>query len=757
VKRSRLGNLQEIVHQPTGSDSFIRFQADNSLYIFTDTTGVTDLVRTTKYQFEDTSSWYHIVYTIDLSNPVDSNKGILWINGCRVDEWTTETQTATEAETLVGWNTANLINIGYNTNASNYNLDGYLSEVNFIDGTAYTASDFGQLKDGIWCPKAFTGTYGTNGMYYKFASGAIEKDDSGNNNDFTTFPLDEDTLFQIQSRDMSDTSTTFYDDYGRVVTAGGTVQHDTAQAKFGTSSILFDGNSDFVSVPDHADWAAIGTGDFTWEAWVRLTSASSKEALFGQGNESYTTEYIRFEKRSDGNLYTNNVQGGAEEWGAETLVTPTWSAGQWYHIAFVRDGGTTFRFFVDGIDYGQTALGNLPAGSDDWANWSGAFNIGKIAMTSPYYFDGHMDGIRFSKVARYTENFTPPTAHFGGNDYNVMIDTPTNNFPTFDPNVWIGAAPSLSAGNLIYTGDATDRKTYSTIPIPKRSKIYWEVYQTGTAQNSCTFGFEEPTGGTASDAIGQGATSKGFGLAYSSTPNNKVWGDSTAIFTDSVNETLLWDIQYTDVGQIAYDPKTGNVWVGINNTWYTEDGNVSGTADPATNTRPTYNIFAHKGVEADTSATDRMWFPSVGSAVVNNGMAINFGQGGLDSKFPALTDYTANSNGKFVYEPPTGFKAMCWKSIWNDEYVAVDEKQFDGYEDVGVTNPSGYPNDYQIGNSLVLDGVTGGDNAFLYKNLTSHGGSTNKGTYSIWFKRAGDIGTSEMDMYFLWNSIRNLL
>jgi hypothetical protein len=65
-------------------------------------------------------------------------------------------------------------------------FDGYMAEVNFIDGTALDPTSFGETKSGIWVPKAYDGAYGTNGFYLSFAdSAAIGDDLSGNGNDWT--------------------------------------------------------------------------------------------------------------------------------------------------------------------------------------------------------------------------------------------------------------------------------------------------------------------------------------------------------------------------------------------------------------------------------------------------------------------------------------------------------------------------------------------------------------------------------------------
>ena len=70
--------------------------------------------------------------------------------------------------------------------------------------------------------------------------------------------------------DGADTSTTITDESGKTWTPAGTAQIDTAQYKW-TSSLLLDGNSDYISTPDHDDFN-VGSGDFTIDFWVRFNS-----------------------------------------------------------------------------------------------------------------------------------------------------------------------------------------------------------------------------------------------------------------------------------------------------------------------------------------------------------------------------------------------------------------------------------------------------------------------------------------------------
>jgi len=84
--------------------------------------------------------------------------------------------------------------IGRYSSSDDYRMSGYISEFHLVDGTALTPTSFGEYDDdsGIWKPKAYTGSYGTNGFYFKFDSASdMGNDSSGNNNDFSVVNINQ--------------------------------------------------------------------------------------------------------------------------------------------------------------------------------------------------------------------------------------------------------------------------------------------------------------------------------------------------------------------------------------------------------------------------------------------------------------------------------------------------------------------------------------------------------------------------------------
>jgi hypothetical protein len=188
IKRGALSSLQTIMGSYDGVSSYasrLYFTAGDALAF--DFGGSAANTITTSAVFRDPSAWYHIVLLIDTTQVTAANRIGIYVNG--VLQTTTGTPVAQNTNTLF-WVTSNNAYFGVRS-GSDY-LDGYLSEINVINGQALTPSSFGAYDStGVWQPMSYAGTYGTNGFYLTFAdpsaatAAAIGKDYSGNGNNWT--------------------------------------------------------------------------------------------------------------------------------------------------------------------------------------------------------------------------------------------------------------------------------------------------------------------------------------------------------------------------------------------------------------------------------------------------------------------------------------------------------------------------------------------------------------------------------------------
>ena len=191
MKRGKLGTYQ--VPFSTTTDSYVegklRINNDDTLqYEDRDSSsGSTDARLITTRKFRDTSAWYHIVLTIDTTNGTAGDRVRIYVNGVRD---TSSAHTNPASSYSVSFFRSSVDNwIGVESSSSNF-FDGYLAEVNFVDGTALDASSFGETNDdtGEWIPKKYAGSYGTNGFYLNFSDNSgttattLGKDSAGSNN-----------------------------------------------------------------------------------------------------------------------------------------------------------------------------------------------------------------------------------------------------------------------------------------------------------------------------------------------------------------------------------------------------------------------------------------------------------------------------------------------------------------------------------------------------------------------------------------------
>jgi hypothetical protein len=119
----------------------------------------------------DTSAWYHALFVFNTTSGTATHRQRIYLNGVELTDKATDYGNPPQNyDGLI--NTAGLHTIG--KGIVNEEFDGYLAEVNFVDGQALTPSDFGETGDyGEWKPIEYEGSYGTNGFYLPFSGDAI--------------------------------------------------------------------------------------------------------------------------------------------------------------------------------------------------------------------------------------------------------------------------------------------------------------------------------------------------------------------------------------------------------------------------------------------------------------------------------------------------------------------------------------------------------------------------------------------------------
>ncbi len=190
----------------------------------------------------------------------------------------------------------------------------------------------------------------------------------------------------------------------------------TSTRKYGTGSMYFDGVDDNIVIP-YDEKFSLGTTDFTVEGWFNFSNISTNfrvlitlgDGANGSGpiyngwNLGYMgsdgSNQIRFQ-RYDGTDYGYTTSGA-------TILANTW-----YHIAVARSN-SVLKIFVDGVSYhSSTVTTSFNAVNTNPLRIALGYYGPAAGYGGPRYWNGYIDDIRITKFARYTANFTPPTATF---------------------------------------------------------------------------------------------------------------------------------------------------------------------------------------------------------------------------------------------------------------------------------------------------------------------------------------------------------
>jgi len=164
-----------------GTENWLRLELYNG-----STTYYLDLDMT----FRDTSAWYHIVGQVDTTQATAADRVKIWINGVLQTEFrssTNYTNISQNAEFQIGktGSSANWLKVGDWFAGGRY-LAAYIAEWHFTDGVVNDADAFGEFDaSGIWKPKEYAGSYGTNGFYLDFSDSANLGDDANGSFSFS--------------------------------------------------------------------------------------------------------------------------------------------------------------------------------------------------------------------------------------------------------------------------------------------------------------------------------------------------------------------------------------------------------------------------------------------------------------------------------------------------------------------------------------------------------------------------------------------
>jgi hypothetical protein len=382
--------------------------------------GSTRLANTNALATMTTEQWYHVAFA--------RQSGTLrsFLNGTL----------AASASSATNFNdSVNGIRVGVNRGTTNY-FTGYISNLRYVKGTAVYTSNFTS-------PTAPLQPIANTSLLTCRDSGFV--DDSANR--FTITRNGDVTVQKFGPFAGTTLPTPYYGAY-------------------------FDGTGDYLTFPNSSAFT-FGTGDFTIEAWVNLTSTSSRSDLIGAAATGSFDMQLT--------VPTNLISFGRTNTAYDFQTTYAFVVGQWTHVAIARASGT-IRCFVNGV------LLNSAANTINYSQSGGTGSIG-AANATEHFLNGYISNLRVVKgQALYTTTFTPSTTPLtttsqGATASNVslltcqsatFIDNSTNNFaitavgnsqPTFFNPFTItystlqSYSPSVFGGSMYFDGNG-DYLTY---------------------------------------------------------------------------------------------------------------------------------------------------------------------------------------------------------------------------------------------------------------------------------------------------------
>tara|TARA_R100000353_G_scaffold175925_2_gene147794 strand:- start:75 stop:3182 length:3108 start_codon:yes stop_codon:yes gene_type:complete len=623
IKRGNLGGsvIRLFNANDAGSpfrQTSLRFDSDQLRFFNDAPSGVTTDVKSSAV-FRDPSAWYNIVLAIDTTSGTASNRVKMYVNGSQITDLATSTYPTQNLDMYV--NAARSHQIGASVSPSQH-FDGYMAEVNFIDGSQLDPTSFGETKAGIWIPKEYTGSYGTNGFHLTFA----EAGDLGADSAYTTHDI---------FGDSSAVATYLFD--GSIVDAGGNYDGTTTSVTFtdgivGTQAGVFDGSSSKWVAGTHLLGAHATASDISVSGWFQVSSTF--QYLITDGFAGTGGGYFAVYPETNGYL---QVATGHASNGNNITVTGSEvvTDGEWHHFVFtksVSSGTATGKLWVDGNYAGSDTTTDSTAYSNETA-------FGHFAYANTFYACT-LDQIRIFNRALTDAEVQELAGGYGldasgvGNHFNpanlqstdVVLDSPTNNWCTINS---VGSLGTQSEGNLKTVTTSSGYGSVVGSMGQTSGKWYWEVIPVSNVSGAPLIGVVDETYDAMSSASAVGYLLSGGkdSIAYYNNGSSYINGTPNSSYGASyTGDDIIGVALNLDGNEITFY-KNGVSQGAISHTF--SGGNILPAVSDGTNS-------------------------------ASQTFAFNFGQ---DSSFAgtktAQGNTDANGKGDFYYTPPSGFLALC--------------------------------------------------------------------------------------------------
>jgi len=359
--------------------------------------------------FRDPSAWYHIVIAIDTTQATAANRIKMYVNGNQITAFGTANYPSQNAASqLTSANANNSIGAGWS--GFEY-FDGYMTDINFIDGQALEPYYFGNNDaNGVWKPILYKGTYGTNGFYLTFgnttSTTTLGYDSSPNGNNWTcnNISLTAGTTYDAMTDVPTNTSATVAN-YPTLNPLSNT--STLTEANLSASNILLAGTT--MATPSTGKWY------FEYTQTTSIPSGSLWVGVSSNTNAVADNQLQGYSYASDGRkvAYNSYTSGYGS----------TWTNGDVIGCALDLDN-QTITFYKNNVSQG-TAFTSITA--------------------QPYVFALSAGGAASTKggsinCGQRPFAYTPPTGFVALNTYNLPTPTILQGNKYMDATLWTGNA-----------------------------------------------------------------------------------------------------------------------------------------------------------------------------------------------------------------------------------------------------------------------------------------------------------------------------
>ena len=477
VKRGRIGSavIDELITAGGNNGVFGFFGDQLEYYEWNGSTVTSELATNALYR--DPAAWYHIVFAVDTTQATAANRYKLYVNGTQITSFSTATYPTQNYNTYT--NSAIAHYVGFESVDVRY-FDGYMADAYLVDGQALDPTSFGATDaNGYWRPKAYTGTYGTNGFHLAFGNGAaLGTDTSGAGNNFTVNNL-------TATDQVIDTPTNSFATLSPLITP---VIFTLSRGNLNVTK------SAASNVPNA--WGAwqITSGKWYWE--MTVNSASSLYIYFGVGrgtlSGSYDSGYAMY--ADDGSKYNSlGLSPSSGAYGA------TYGTGDVIGAAFDAGAGQ-ITFYKNGVSQGVAYTG-LTGAFYPWIASDGVNN----SLNADFNFgQGGQSGLTFDAASGGTFKYTPPSGFKALSTANLPVPTIAVPKNYFDALTYTGTGVASNYGSNLAYFTSTGTTTW-TVPQGVTSVSVLAVAGGGGGG-----------GGNTASTVGNGGGGGGGGVVYNS-------------------------------------------------------------------------------------------------------------------------------------------------------------------------------------------------------------------------------------------------